>query len=384
MKISELKKGVDKGSQKRADHSMATDDPDKYIGKWETYDEPQGIQSPAGKRVTKGSSVTRQKKVSEVHSLGPEFTRTGADPNTVEPPELPRKLRSKKRVPGAKSPMKKVLQQVSRSLKSKNRKIGSPISEVIDIGKPYPVEWQEMMGVPYAQFETSEDQYVVGFEPMQMAAAILGFELPVGVHKALNVGFTNLTGHLGKGELPRILATVVHLIQKVAQKEDVDSFVFMPDSQSHDKLYQRLIKRFTKDTGWKAETTEIAGMKGYVVANKQVSEMIRIPQSAPFNADYEIKDGEDLVGVAAVTDGVIEKFLVKSDIDEAFRGITISSMLGAIIRDADLQHANLSMQVTVQEDVEMKRFLERFGFRHVADGVFKRTAGAITPPSVIY
>ena len=55
MKISELKKGVDKGSQKRATHPTATDDPDKYIGKWEAYDEPQGIGSPAGKEVTKNT-----------------------------------------------------------------------------------------------------------------------------------------------------------------------------------------------------------------------------------------------------------------------------------------------------------------------------------------
>ena len=55
-----------------------------------------------------------------------------------------------------------------------------------------------------------------------------------------------------------------------------------------------------------------------------------------------------------------------------------------LVRDADLTNANISMQINDQDDLEMKRFLERFGFRHVGDGVFRRTAGAITPPSVVY
>jgi len=45
MNLHELKRGVEKGSQKRAKHPLGTDDPDKYIGKWEEYTEPQGIKA---------------------------------------------------------------------------------------------------------------------------------------------------------------------------------------------------------------------------------------------------------------------------------------------------------------------------------------------------
>ena len=103
-----------------------------------------------------------------------------------------------------------------------------------------------------------------------------------------------------------------------------------------------------------------------------------------FNADYEVKDGEKTVGRATVTDGVIEELMINQDAaEEHFNGHALSTTLGTIVRDADLQNANLAMKIVDLEDQDMKRFLERFGFRHTGEGVFKRTAGSITPPSVI-
>jgi citrate lyase synthetase len=111
--------------------------------------------------------------------------------------------------------------------------------------------------------------------------------------------------------------------------------------------------------------------------------MVRRPLSNDFNVDYEVKDGEDLVAIGKVTGGKIEMLSVKNDIQsESFAGNILSRLVGTIVRDADMANANLSIKLTDSEDISMKRFLERFGFRETSEGILKRNAGSIHPPSV--
>ena len=42
----------------------------------------------------------------------------------------------------------------------------------------------------------------------------------------------------------------------------------------------------------------------------------------------------------------------------------------------------LAIPLDNPDDLQHKRFLERFGFREVGKGVMKRNAGSVTPPSV--
>lgn len=117
--------------------------------------------------------------------------------------------------------------------------------------------------------------------------------------------------------------------------------------------------------------------------SRPLNEMVRRPLSNDFNVDYEVKDGEDLVAIGKVTGGKIEMLSVRNDIQsESFAGNILSRLVGTIVRDADMANANLSIKLTDYEDISMKRFLERFGFRETSEGILKRNAGSIHPPSV--
>jgi len=240
MKINELIRGVPKGSQKRAKHATATDDPDKYIGKWEEYTEPQGINSPAGRMMTKTGG--KKKKKTE-GSIGPLFTR----------------------------------------------------------------------------------------------------------------GDTGTGGH-GTGAVPPL----------PIRKPDFK----LSASKAPKKFVAKSVKKQNTDTRPEEGAT--------------VTEMIRQPIMKDFNADYELMTdvGEDKIGVAKVTSGVIELLATRDDVQGTYKGQLLSRLVQSIVRDADLANANLSIELVAPDDEQMKRFLERFGFRHTGGGIMKRNAGSIVPPSV--
>ncbi len=136
------KNKVEKGSQKRYKNPLATDDPEKYIGKWEAYDEPQGINSKTGQKMVHAEAaeeVVLDDSVQE-GTLGPEFshgltnssTGRGAVPTETpfEPKDLPNVLRPRKKQPGAKAPTRKVEKTVSKSLTDKVRKPNAKVTEM--------------------------------------------------------------------------------------------------------------------------------------------------------------------------------------------------------------------------------------------------------------
>lgn len=118
--------------------------------------------------------------------------------------------------------------------------------------------------------------------------------------------------------------------------------------------------------------------------NKILAEAIPrvIPQN--YSADYDLRDDKDQesIGVASINHGVIELLSVRNDIAEDYDGHIMSRLLGTIVRDADAANANLAIPLNDPNDLQHKRFLERFGFRGVGENIMKRNAGSVTPPSV--
>ncbi len=114
----------------------------------------------------------------------------------------------------------------------------------------------------------------------------------------------------------------------------------------------------------------------------KLDETIRTPVLGSLTAAYEIvDDNEAVVGAAEVQSGVIQRLDIDTTADEAYRGQIISALLDQIVSGADRQMANLSIQIN-SIDREVKSLLERFGFRLAGGSVMKRNHGSIRPPSV--
>ena len=143
-----------------------------------------------------------------------------------------------------------------------------------------------------------------------------------------------------------------------------------------------------KVTGNKAPTKKVAKTvkKSYQDENfeDELSEMIRVPIFTLISGDYEVMDCETKMGYARVVDGVIAELVCTDSAKETYRGEVLTNLLKTIIDEADMQNSPLSLQLADKDDEDMKRFLERFGFRAVGHGVMQRTAGAVSPPSVQY
>ena len=117
---------------------------------------------------------------------------------------------------------------------------------------------------------------------------------------------------------------------------------------------------------------------------KPVNESISKSLKREYDADYTLRDDQDKedLGEARIRQGVIELLAVRNDFAEDFNGHVMSRLMSTIVNDADLANANLAIQLDDPSDIQHKRFMERFGFRETENGVMKRTAGSIRPPSV--
>lgn len=118
--------------------------------------------------------------------------------------------------------------------------------------------------------------------------------------------------------------------------------------------------------------------------NKILAEAIPRVTPSDYSADYDLRDDEnqESIGVASITHGVIELLSVRNDVIEDYNGHIMSRLLSTIVRDADAANAHLAIPLDNPDDLQHKRFLERFGFRAVGEGIMKRNAGSVTPPSV--
>jgi len=393
--ITELTKGVKKGSQKREKIGFASDDPSKYVGKWEEYTEPQGINSKAGKKMTKTEA-----------SIGPVRTRgmsnsstgLGAAPPQIDIEQTPwqKKTNGKQKMAGHKAPKVVVRRNVNKSTKNKNRKLNSPVTEVFgDSSNSFPYD-SDPSGWTTIDVGIEGLEVVVGMEDIKSYNP----DLPPGVNigmvtqteNGINMGIEPAKVGMSTKDTIKLFNTLMNITREYVEVNDPDRLYFVA-VKPMEGIYQRLIRRFVNTDEWNIKIIKgvpipmIGGkLNAYMIEKKNlVTEANRLPAHKQFNADYDVQDGEEMVAKATVNDGVIDEFMIRDDIgNDDFRGKYMSGMMSAIVRDADMTNSNMSMQINDQDDLEMKRFLERFGFRHVGDGVFRRTAGAITPPSVIY
>ena len=353
--------------------------------------------------------VTLDFSLSEGDSLGPAWSRglnnsssgRGALPpqTDFDPKDLSNVLRPRKKQPGAKAPTRKVEKTVSKSITDTVRKPNAKVTEMeitrldelFGGGQTLPHQYEPD---GYSDIEVGDEtSVVVGFEDIQAYVP--------GAKPGVNAGFATMhegmimhgldreSLNLDRRTLFALFNTVISIVERWVNDNRPDRVYFVA-VEPMKNIYPRLIKKFVDSEEWKvSKGRKMIPMVGqeldiYMCERRSLEEMVRLPIRTKFNADYEVKDGEKTVGMATVNDGVIEKLMINQDeADETFKGQALSRTLGTIVRDADLQNANLAMQIVNLEDQDMKRYLERFGFRHVGNGVFKRTAGSITPPSVL-
>jgi len=338
-------------------------------------------------------------------SLGPQPNRGLSNSSTglgAAPPQIvldqtpwQKKTNGKQKMAGHKAPKMIVRRNVTKSTKNKTRKINSPVTEVFgDSSNSF--SYHEEGGWTTIDAGIEGIEIVVGMEDIKNYNP----DLPSGV----NVGMVTQTEdgiHMGiepakvgmtTKDTIKLFNTLMNIVREYVETNDPDRLYFVA-VKPMEGIYQRLIRRFVNTDEWNVKIIKdvpipMLGSKlnAYMIEKKNlVTEMNRLPKHKQFNADYEVEDGGKMVAKATLNNGVIDEFMIRDDIgNNDFRGKYMSGLMGAIIRDADMSNANMSMQINDQDDLEMKRFLERFGFRHVGDGVFKRTAGAITPPSVVY
>jgi hypothetical protein len=117
---------------------------------------------------------------------------------------------------------------------------------------------------------------------------------------------------------------------------------------------------------------------------KAVNESVPRDKPREYNADYTLRDDQDTedIGEARIRYGVIELLACRNDFAEDFNGHVMSRLLTTIVQDADLANVNLAIQLSDSSDIQHKRFMERFGFRETGNGIMKRNAGSVRPPSV--
>lgn len=149
---------------------------------------------------------------------------------------------------------------------------------------------------------------------------------------------------------------------------DPQSFEKIGNAKAPTKTVKRTVKKSYQDKDFE----------------KELAEMVRVPVYTLISGDYEVRAKEKRMGHARVVDGVIAELICSDSNDESYRGEVLTNLLKTIIEEADLQNSPLSLQLADRDDEDMKRFLERFGFRAIGHGVMQRAAGAVSPPSVQY
>lgn len=116
--------------------------------------------------------------------------------------------------------------------------------------------------------------------------------------------------------------------------------------------------------------------------------MIRHPLYQLITQKYEVFESDDPkehpVGKASVVNGLIESLMIQQNAPENFYGQILNKLLRAILEDADHHNSNVSIKIAEPDAIRLKRFLERYGFRETHEAIYKRSAGAAMPPSVLY
>ena len=435
MKFSELTEkkgpiiGAPKGSQKDSRLSPGTDDPSKYMrgGEWEAYKEPQGVNSNAGKIAggkKKGTTKTKNKKISENKSIE-QFADQGLAENPSR--QYVDQLMQRAVQNGGMDPHLKGLYDPrgrfwiwdSEDENVWHMEVESALVDRYD----YPEfdEWMAIVGPDLKKEGVTRKQAVEYFEqdggyipiiisPMDKKKGGIG-KIWSGVPNALNapavkralsesvrrvmvaegIGI-NLSGMLAKlvdeglqsggpgvsGDLVPAdrHATTIAMVKDTSDP-NIKKAPKLAGSEAPTKFVKKQIKKSHDNRPGNISDISEA-------VNQIVNEAIPRVTPQDYSADYDLRDdkNQESIGVASITHGVIELLSVRNDVVEDYNGHIMSRLLSTIVRDADAANANLAIPLDDPNDLQHKRFLERFGFRGVGENIMKRNAGSVTPPSV--
>ncbi len=407
MKISDLTEkgpviGAPKGSQKDARLSPGTDDPSKYMrgGEWEAYREPQGVNSPAGKiagGVKKGTTRTKNKKTSE--SLE-EYMGDGpglmANPNKAYMKRLAqqaiRTSRLDPHIKGLYDPRGTFWVWDSMGEQVHHAEIEVELIE--RYGMPEFEDWWDIIesdvtkeGYSAADMESMFDE-TGGFIPFLIDVDESGtldnpwVAYPSALQQpAVRQAFTESLRRMFEGPIlpaggPGASGDLV------PRHRDATTINMVKDKDTPTR--ERTPMANNKAPIKQAKSKVAKSLTNTPGNTKAVNESVPRQNPREYNADYTLRDDRDTedLGEARVRYGVIELLAVRNDFAEDFNGHVMSRLMSTIVNDADLANANLAIQLDDPSDIQHKRFMERFGFRETENGIMKRNAGSVRPPSV--
>lgn len=438
MKISDLREkkgpiiGAPKGSQQDSRLSPGTDDPSKYMrgGEWEAYREPQGVNSDAGKIAggrKKGTTKTKNKKTSEsVYSDKTKF-KYKWEPALLPDPDGAPSIASFEAPKKGEDGIKHIIrfgvrdEMKGKAHKKDNRKrqtkegIGDDLRAMRDNffgkenqkiralkqnpeyghkkGNEYiraAIDWarENKLGEVMDRFMDARVQFArhMSRGEYENALSMLTY---VGNTRAKfyqdlisNESVIPSGGPGASGDLvPRDPHATTIAMVKDTLAPNVKKSPKLAGSEAPTKFVKKQIKKSLDNRpGNISDVTESLSAQVDSILNEA------IPRVTPkeYNADYDLMDdsGQELIGVARISQGVIELLSVRNDLVEDFNGHIMSRLMSTIVRDADSANVNLAIALDDPSNLQQKRFLERYGFRAVGESVMKRNAGSVTPPSV--
>lgn len=357
MKLTELKK-----AKPITMKSSGTDDPKKYVGGWETYDKPQGINSRQDHKVLAMEADDGVEEWNGKHVVW-------SDGNYRIAVNIPDDA------------------TFVTLWTDSNERVGSLATRNIS---KYP-NWLSIRNV-----------YI---EPKHQGIG-LGFQMYRLLLKNLNPNLKGLIGYMpdvtNKRQIPAIYRKLggypdpdnsdVILVPRTSIGESVGSMPmnrFVPDEvmiplevgpKEEDEIKKS--KRPAMKTV-RASTRALSARGAPPRLNPyKLDETVRRPFSGTLSNEYEIVDDDDnRIGYARVDQGVINELDYTMGADQQYRGQILSALLDQIVHEADRNNANVMIQLEL-DNVEIKYLFERFGFRMTSDRIMRRAVGSIHPGTV--
>lgn len=348
MKLSELKK-VKPVTMK----SSGTDDPKKYVGGWEAYDKPQGINDRQDRKVLAKEDVQQWNGKNVVWS-GEGYHIAVDDPQDAG-------------FITAWTDDNQKIGELSAS-RSRNKRGWVEVSSV-DVDKSF-----RRNRVALRMYQALS-QYMG-----QKYQGILGYRPDIADPAKIEPIYKRLGGDVDPENEDILLAPRKAFFENR----------FIPDPEEIEYTVSDEDRKAIKASAKPAKGQVRMNVKALSARGKpaklnpyRLDETVRNVINGSLNAEYEIvNDDEKAIGYAAVRQGVIENLDYDTDAKQDYRGHILSALLSQIVTEADHNHANLAIAVQGMNG-EVKTLLERFGFRRTGGMVMKRNHGAMRPTSVV-
>lgn len=357
MRLSELKK-----AEPATMKSSGTDDPKKYVGGWETYDKPQGINDRQDRKVLAKEDVQHWNGKNVVWS-GNGYHVAVDDPDDAG-------------FITAWTDDNHKVGQLSAS-RSRNKKGWVEVSSVdVDSGHRRNRIALRMYQA-LSQYMGSKYQGILGYRP------------DIADPAKIEAIYQRLGGGVDPDNEDILLAPRQQFFESNSYGPEGGGTRFAPDPDELEYTVSDADKKTIKASAKAPKSQVRMNVKSLSARGKpaklnpyRLDETIRTVINGTLNAEYEIvNNDEQAIGYAAVRKGVIENLDYDTSAEQDYRGHILSALMSQIVIEADQNRANLAIQVNGMNG-EIKNLLERFGFRRTGGMVMKRTYGAVRPTSV--